>query len=181
VAQLFQKPVDPARLSKTVERILSRRGLNVSPLAVGEHHTQYSAEDLMRKTINMAAVNVKLGKGRPFAAIVADKDGMILGEGTNRHASRYDPIAHAEVMAIRQAAEKSDSKDLSDCTLYCSSMPTKIGAALIESVDLAHVYYGLSHEDAGMSEDVAKPPPYEQLCKDEALAMYRSNTTQSRK
>jgi tRNA(adenine34) deaminase len=100
---------------------------------------------------------------------------MILGEGTNRHASRYDPVAHAEVMAIRQAAENSDSKDLSECTLYCSSMPTKIGAALVESVGITRIYYGLSHEDTGVV-DSAQAPELEQLCRDEALAMYKDNS-----
>ncbi|MEM7651242.1 MAG: response regulator [Pseudomonadota bacterium] len=176
VAKVIQKPVTPERLIQTVERILKRNGVNLSPLVVESHDTNYSSDELMEKTLELAAENAKAKKGGPFAAIVADKAGKILGTGTNGLASRVDPTAHAEVMAIRKAAEKLGKPDLSDCVLYCSSQPTRIGEALISSVCISEVYFGLSHEDAG-SIDAHKEsctPKYQQIQRNEALTMFKA-------
>lgn len=174
VAKILQKPIEPDRLLQTVNRILSRRGLNPAPLAVEQHTARHEPEDLMRKTIEMAAANVRSGKGRPYAAIVASQDGQVLGTGANGHSSRVDPVAHAEVMAIQQAAQTLGKADLSDCVLYCSSQPTKIGEALVESVSISKVYFGLRHEDSGTSQKEKSETAYEQLCRDEALEMYQN-------
>ncbi len=175
VAKVIQKPVEPKRLIQTVERILKRQGLNPSPLAVEGHSTRYSPEELMDQTIELAAENARSGKGGPYAALVATKDGQILGTGANGKASRYDPTAHAEVIAIRQAAEKLGKSELADCILYCSSQPTRIGEALIASVCIGEVYYGLSHEDTGQikSHKQVCQPSYSQLCHDQALEMFK--------
>lgn len=176
VAKVMQKPVAPERLIETVQRILKRKGLNPSPLAVQEHKTRYTPEQLMDQTIELASENARLGRGGPFAALVATRDGQVLGTGKSGKAARYDPTGHAEVIAIRQAAEKIGKDDLSDCILYCSSQPTKIGKALIESVAIAEVYYGLTHEDTGgISEHKqVKEAVYTQLCRDQALEMYKA-------
>jgi len=130
----------------------------------------------MQKAIELAEKNVALGKGGPYGAVIANKDGKILGEGVNGIQSRIDPMAHAEVMAIRQAAERQGATSLQDCILYCSSQPTKIGEALIESVGIQTVYYGLSSEDVTSIRGKAETttPSYEQICKDEALAMFKA-------
>ncbi len=176
VAKVMQKPVAPDRLLDTVVRVLKRKGLNPSPLAVQEHNTRYTPEQLMDQTLELASENVRSGKGGPFAALVATKDGQVLGTGRNGKASRYDPTAHAEVIAIRQAVEKIGKDDLSDCILYCSSQPTRIGQALVQSVGILDVYFGLSHEDTGQikqHKDI-KEASYQQLCRDQALAMYKA-------
>ncbi|MGB0719548.1 MAG: response regulator, partial [Bdellovibrionales bacterium] len=147
VQRVLHKPVKPDTLIKVVKQVLKRRGFNPDHLGVEVHDTKFNHETLMQKAIELAAQNAKLKKGRPYGAVVADSDGHILGEGVNGITSRVDPIAHAEVMAIRQAAEKLGRTDLKDCILYCSAYPTKVGAALIESVGIGKVYYGLSHTD----------------------------------
>ena len=176
VAKVIQKPVEPDRLIQTVERILKRKGLNPSPLAVEGHQTRYSPEELMDQTIELAAENARTRRGGPYAALVATKDGHVLGTGSSGKASRVDPTAHAEVSAIRKAAEKTGQSDLSDCILYCSSQPTKIGEALIASVGITEVYYGLSHEDTGAlkAHKQAAQPVYSQLCQDQALEMFKN-------
>lgn len=177
VAKVIQKPVEPDRLIQTVERILKRKGLNPTPLAVEGHQTRYSPEELMDQTIELAAENARSRRGGPYAALVATKDGQVLGTGSSGKASRVDPTAHAEVSAIRKAAEKTGRSDLSDCILYCSSQPTKIGEALIASVGISEVYYGLSHEDTGALKEhkQAAQPVYNQLCQDQALEMFKNS------
>lgn len=184
VQRVLQKPLQPARLLDTVQKILKRRGLNPSPMAVETYATKYSHEELMHKAIELARKNARSKKGGPFGAIIADREGNILGEGVNGITSRSDPTAHAEVMAIRQAAERLQKSDLSDCVLYVSSEPTMMGKALVLSVGIPVVYIGLSHDEVReirMREDkvrqeIAKgqkmETEYKNLCHDEAKTMF---------
>ncbi len=182
VRQVMQKPIKPDKLIMTTRRILKRRGLNTDPLAVVTHDTIFSAHELMDKAIALAARNVQEGRGGPFAAIIANKEGHVLGEGTSGVSSRADPSAHAEVMAIRQAAEKLGQTDLHGCTLYCTSEPTAMGRALITSVGIEKVYYGLSHEDIMTGTPKALPDThYEQLSREATLEMFKNSKSQKRK
>lgn len=176
VAQVIQKPINPDRLLQIVSRLLKRRGLNPTPLGVSQHQSTFSHEELMQKAIDLAQRNNASGKGGPYGAVIADLSGKILGEGTNGIKSRVDPIAHAEVMAIRQAAERLGETSFSDCVMYSSSQPTQIGQALIESVGIQKVYYGLSHEDVSEIRGSVQTvqPEYEQICKNEALEMFKT-------
>lgn len=175
VQRVLQKPIQPARLLETVSKILKRRGLNPAPMGVEAHDSKFSHEALMARAIELAHKNAQSKKGGPFGAVLADPSGKILGEGANGITSRSDPTAHAEVMAIRQAAERLGRSDLSDCVLYVSSEPTMIGKALIQSVGIAKVYYGLSHAEAGQIRAKTAHLPetqYEQLGHDAATAMF---------
>lgn len=176
VLQVIHKPIKPERLIQSVKRMAKSAGLNPEPMGIQEHHSTFTPEELMQKAIEIAQKNNDLGKGGPYGAILANEDGKILGEGVNGIKSRIDPMAHAEVMAIRQAAERLGVTSLDNCVMYCSSEPTKIGQALIESVGISKIYYGLSSEDVAAIRGTAvtSAPAYEQLCKSEALEMFRS-------
>lgn len=175
VKQVIQKPIDPKRLTQTAHRILKAHGLNPNPIAVAEHQSNFSLEELMKRTIELAAKNARTKMGGPFGAIITDAQGKVISEGVNGAGSRADPTAHAEVMAIRLAADKLGRSDLSDCVLYCSSQPTMIGQALIKSVGIKTVYYGLSHEDIGQVKAHSAPvePEYKQIAQAAALAMFK--------
>jgi guanine deaminase len=60
--------------------------------------------------------------GGPFGAVIARGDAL-LSTGTNRVTASGDPTAHAEIVAIRRAAEALGTHDLSGCTLYTSTEP----------------------------------------------------------
>jgi len=175
VRRVLQKPIEPKRLLDTVYQILKRKGLNPKPLVIEDHESVMEPETLMTRAVELAEKNVMRGKGGPYGAIVANAEGRVIGEGVNKSSSRVDPIAHAEVMAIRQAAEKLGRADLSDCTLYVSSEPTMMGKALIVSVGIETVYYALSHEDTGVIKQRNKTvePEYKQIGHDAALAMFK--------
>ena len=176
VVKVIQKPFEPDRMLQTVHRILKRQGLNPAPLAVETHETNHTPEVLMQKTIELASRNAQTKMGGPFAAIVASTKGKILGEGASGKSSRVDPTAHAEVMAIRKAADRLGKADLSECVIYCSSEPTMMGRALIISTGIKKVYYGLSQDEIGKYKTKATgaEPEYAQLGHDEALAMFKS-------
>ena len=69
-------------------------------------------EDLMRKAIELSKENVENGGG-PFGAVIATKEGEIVATGVNRVTASCDPTAHAEVSAIRAAAAKLGTFNLS--------------------------------------------------------------------
>ncbi len=182
ISQILQKPVQPERLLQIAHRILKQSGLNPSPMGVQAHNTKFSHEDLLKQALQLAADNVQKRKGGPYGAVVADSEGRVVGEGVNGTKSRADPIAHAEVMAIRQASEKLDTMDLSACSIYCACEPTMIGKALITSVGIEKVYFGLSGDEVAvlqkkddkLAEELKKYMNTEfiKLCPEEAKAMF---------
>ena len=176
VLQVIHKPIKPERLIQCVQRMAKSVGLNPNPMGVEEHQSTFTHEELMHKAIEIAQKNNALDKGGPYGAVLADENGKIWGQGANGIKSRIDPMAHAEVMAIRQAAERLGVTSLSNCVLYSSSQPTKMAEALIESVGIQKVYYGLSAEDVAAIRGKAESsePNYQQLCKDEALEMFKA-------
>ena len=79
-------------------------------------------EELMRKAIELSKENVENGGG-PFGAVIATKEGVIVATGVNRVTTSCDPTAHAEVSAIRAAAAKLGTFDLSGYEIYTSCEP----------------------------------------------------------
>jgi tRNA(Arg) A34 adenosine deaminase TadA/CheY-like chemotaxis protein len=173
IGKYLRKPVDPKRLVETVRRSLREVQLDTAPRFDVEIDLAHSPAELMNRAIELAHRNAQSRHGGPFGAVVADADGHVIGEGVNGITSRCDPMAHAEVMAIRQATERLNRTDLKGCTLYCSSEPTTIGKSLIESVGLSRVYYGLSHSEVSQIRPsrALSPVIYEKLGHDEALKM----------
>ncbi len=177
--QVLNKPVTPDRLICTVERFLKKQGYNVSSLGVSSVPQANTSDknEIMEKVLKLAADNAKSGKGGPFSAIIIDGEGTIIGQGTNSPISRADPVGHAEVMAVRQAAEKLERTKLDDCTLYCACAPTSVGEALIASVGITKVYYALSHDDIRGDRPAYVPAKVEyiQIAQEEGLKMLKGS------
>ena len=107
----------------------------------------------MKRAIELAVENVRNGGG-PFGAVIA-KDGEIFAEGVNRVTSKHDPTAHAEVQAIRTAAEKLQNFDLSGYDIYSSCEPCPMCLGAIYWAHLDHLYFaGTKHDaaDAGFDD-----------------------------
>ena len=75
----------------------------------------------MREAIALSSRNIDNGGG-PFGAVIV-KDGQIIATGANRVTADNDPTAHAEVSAIRVAAKRLGTFDLSGCEIYTSCEP----------------------------------------------------------
>jgi tRNA(Arg) A34 adenosine deaminase TadA len=101
----------------------------------------------MRKAIDLAIGNVRGGKGGPFGALVV-KDGEIIATGTNQVTSTFDPTAHAEVVAIREACRILTSFQLEGCEIYTSCEPCPMCLGAIYWARPARVYFGATHDDA---------------------------------
>lgn len=103
-------------------------------------------EEIMRKAIELSKENVETGGG-PFAAIIA-KDGEIVATGLNRVTDTCDPTAHAEVSAIRAAAAKLNTFNLSGHQIYTSCEPCPMCLGAIYWARLDKIYYGNNKTDA---------------------------------
>ena len=101
---------------------------------------------LMQKAIKLSIENVKRGGG-PFGAIIA-KEGKIISTGVNLVTKNNDPTAHAEINAIRKAARKLGTFDLSGCEIFASCEPCPMCLGAIYWARLDKLYYGNSKIDA---------------------------------
>lgn len=100
----------------------------------------------MRKAIGLSEESVSTGGG-PFGAVIV-KDGEIIALGENRVTVDHDPTAHAEVNAIRRAAERLGTYDLSGCDIYTSCEPCPMCLGAIYWAHIDRIFYGNSRKDA---------------------------------
>lgn len=98
-------------------RAASERG--ATPTAADPHG---ELTRLMKAAVAYAAEHVHSG-GVPFSAFVVDDDGRVVGCGVNRVREHRDPLAHAEVEAIRDACRSLGSPSLHGMTLLASGEP----------------------------------------------------------
>jgi tRNA(adenine34) deaminase len=85
----------------------------------------------------------------PVGAIILDPDGAVIGRGHNEREAIGDPTAHAEVMAIREAARAVGEWRLSGCTLAVTLEPCTMCAGAIVLSRLDRVVYGAYDDKAG--------------------------------
>ena len=85
----------------------------------------------------------------PVGAIVVAADGRIIGRGHNRREVDGDPTAHAEVVAIREAADTLGGWRLDGCTLYVTLEPCTMCAGAIVQSRIATLVYGADDAKAG--------------------------------
>ena len=85
----------------------------------------------------------------PIGAVVLNADGEIIGKGGNERELTGDPTAHAEIIALRNAAEKIGSWRLEDCTLVVTLEPCAMCAGAILQSRIPRVVFGAWDEKAG--------------------------------
>ena len=84
----------------------------------------------------------------PVGAVVVVAD-AIVGEGHNRCIADHDPSAHAEIVAIRQAAIKAENYRLANATLYVSLEPCAMCAGAILQARIKRVVFSIHDERSG--------------------------------
>jgi len=89
----------------------------------------------------------------PVGAVVV-REGEVAGSGHNERELRHDPTAHAELLAIREAARALGSWRLLDCVLYVTLEPCAMCAGAIVLSRLPRVIYGASDPKAGAAGSV---------------------------
>ena len=84
----------------------------------------------------------------PVGAIVV-KDGEIIGRGSNAPITTHDPTAHAEIRAMRDAAQYLGNYRLVGCTLYVTLEPCAMCSGAIQHARIAKLIYGASDPKTG--------------------------------
>jgi len=84
----------------------------------------------------------------PVGALVI-KDGEIIGRGHNRNLLENDPTAHAEIVAMRQAAARLGNHRLSGCVMVATIEPCSMCAGALVHARIARLVYGASDPKAG--------------------------------
>jgi tRNA(adenine34) deaminase len=102
----------------------------------------------MRRALGLAATAPGTGDV-PIGAVVIDPDGRVVGEGVNVRERDGDPSGHAEMVALRAAAEHLGHWRLTGCTLVVTLEPCTMcaGAAVLARVD--RLVFGAYDEKAG--------------------------------
>ncbi len=108
-----------------------------------------SSDDIrfMRRALALAAEGAARGEV-PVGAVVV-KDGVIIGEGFNQPISAHDPTAHAEVVALRDAASRIGNYRLPDCDLYVTLEPCLMCCGALVHARVREVIYGADEPKAG--------------------------------
>jgi len=88
----------------------------------------------------------------PVGAVVADKAGNVIARAGNRTLELKDPTAHAEMLAIRAAAEILGSERLVDCDLHVTLEPCAMCAAAISFARIRRLYFSAGDEKMGAVE-----------------------------
>ena len=87
----------------------------------------------------------------PIGCVIV-RDGEVIAAAGNRTLTDRDPTAHAEVLAIREAAEKLGTERLTDCDLYVSLEPCTMCAGAISFARIRRLYYGAADPTGGAVE-----------------------------
>ena len=85
----------------------------------------------------------------PVGAIVLNKDGIVIGKGFNEREADNDPTAHAEIVAIRNAASRLQNSRLDGCTMVVTLEPCAMCAGAIAQSRISHLIFGVWDEKAG--------------------------------
>ncbi|NCT91747.1 nucleoside deaminase [Cellulomonas sp. APG4] len=89
--------------------------------------------------VELAAANGRTGQ-EPFAALVV-RDGVVIGTGVNAQSATVDPTAHAEVAAIRDAARRTGTADLTGAVVVSSCEPCPMCRTTAWSAGIAEVVF----------------------------------------
>ena len=101
----------------------------------------------MDEAVRLAREGVEKGEGGPFGAVVVH-EGAIVGGSCNRVIGATDPTAHAEILAIRAAAQALGRYHLDGCELYATCEPCPMCLAAIHWARLDRVHYAQTRGNA---------------------------------
>jgi tRNA(adenine34) deaminase len=104
-------------------------------------------EAFMREALALAGEAAQSGEVPVGAVVVCE--GAVVGRGYNRPISAHDPTAHAEIVALREAASKLANYRLSECELYVTIEPCAMCAGAIMHARIARLVYGARDPKTG--------------------------------
>ncbi len=144
--------------------------------------TRWPLPQPMQDALAQASIAAQSGEV-PVGAVIT-RGGEVIAAAHNAPREDHDPTAHAEILAIREAAKALGRERLEDCELWVTLEPCAMCAGAISHARLAKLYYGASDPKGGAVEQGArvfeqrqclhKPEVYSGIGADEAAALLRS-------
>jgi tRNA(adenine34) deaminase len=149
-------------------------------------------ETFMRKALALAAEAAAAGEV-PVGAVVVDRAGAVIGRGRNQPVGAHDPTAHAEVVAIRDAALGAGNYRLTGATLYVTIEPCLMCVGALVHARIETLVYGAPEPKAGAVESTQRAHEHGALnhritvvsgvlareCRDLVQAFFRGRRTTS--
>jgi tRNA(adenine34) deaminase len=140
-----------------------------------------TASSFMELALKVAEAAAEAGEV-PIGCVIV-RDGEVVASAGNRTLADRDPTAHAEMLAIRAAAEKVGSERLTDCDLYVTLEPCTMCAAAISFARIRRLYYGATDPKGGAVDSGVRfyasptchhvPEVYSAVGESEAAAMLK--------
>ena len=109
------------------------------------------AASFMEQALQQARAAAAVGEV-PVGCVVV-QSGVVIAAAGNRTLAERDPTAHAEMIAIRQAAAALGSERLADCDLYVTLEPCAMCAAAMSFARIRRLYYGAADPKGGAVEN----------------------------
>ena len=105
-------------------------------------------EPFMAMALEQAQLAADAGEV-PVGAVVVSLEGEVLAAQHNRQIHANDPTAHAEILALREAAAKIGNYRLVDCTLYVTLEPCTMCCGALVHARISSIYFGAYEPKAG--------------------------------
>lgn len=135
----------------------------------------------MEMALEEARAAERLGEV-PVGCVIV-RDGVVIARGGNRTLTDRDPTAHAEIIAIRTAAQRLGTERLTDCDLYVTLEPCAMCAGAVAFARIRRLYYGAADPKGGAVDSGVKffgqpschhrPEVYGGLAEAEAAALLK--------
>ena len=106
-----------------------------------------TARSFMDLALKQAEIAEKAGEV-PIGCVIV-RDGTVVAQSGNRTMTDRDPTAHAEILAIREAARRTGSERLTGCDLYVTLEPCTMCAGAISFARIRRLYYGATDPKGG--------------------------------
>lgn len=110
-------------------------------------------EFFMGLALGLAEKAAELGEV-PVGAVIVDPQGQVIGRGFNAPISGFDPTAHAEIRALREAALSTGNYRLNHCRLYVTLEPCVMCSGAIFHARISDVIYGAADPKTGVAQSV---------------------------
>ena len=111
------------------------------------HPMKSTQKDFMKNAFKMKQIAIDSGD-QAFGAIIV-KQGDVVGLGPSKVLVNYDPTAHAEIEAIRDACRNLKTVDLTGCELYSTSKPCRMCETAGYWANISRFYFGANIVDGG--------------------------------
>ena len=121
-------------------------------------------ESMMREALREAEIALSAGE-LPVGCVIA-KDGEIIARGHNERETTLDPTAHAEIVALRHAANRLNAWRLNGCALYVTLEPCPMCAGAISQARVSRLVYGAHDPKQGCAGSVYR------ICEDPAFSHF---------